>query len=103
MKGVTNRPDLQQMRLWIGTGENWFTMSRGSFRYKQKIQGKRELILQEREEYPEGIRLLYKDPTTDRVHLLVVENAGEGLKRVRYVAPSENRGAEKDQAEGRKR
>ncbi len=66
------RPDLKAMRLWIGEGENHFTMSRGSFRYKQKIRNKRELRREGIEETPQGFQLRFSDPKTGEEHFLTV-------------------------------
>ncbi|MBR1440568.1 MAG: hypothetical protein IJ589_05015 [Lachnospiraceae bacterium] len=81
------RPDLKAMRLWIGEGENHFTMSRGSFRYKQKIRNKRELRREGIEESPRGHRIRFSDPKTGQEHVLAVTGREDGLQEVRYEAP----------------
>lgn len=50
------------MEVSIGSGENNFTMSRGSFRYKQKIHAKRALVQQDVKEVEGGYELTYVDP-----------------------------------------
>lgn len=44
----------------MGHGENHFTMSRGSFRYKQSIDWREELTLQSREEVENGYLLTFQ-------------------------------------------
>ena len=50
------------MKVEVGFGENQFTMSRGSFKYKQRISGKRKLVLQNKQKTEEGYLLTYVDP-----------------------------------------
>ena len=49
------------MKIYVGSGENRFTMSRGSFKYKQKMSGKRQLTLQNKEKTENGYLLTYMD------------------------------------------
>lgn len=49
------------MEVAVGSGENHFTMSRGSFRYRQKIFSKRKLILKHTERTESGYELCYAD------------------------------------------
>ena len=49
------------MEVSVGFGENRFTMSRGSFRYRQKISGRRRLVLTGKEEIGNGYLLTYQD------------------------------------------
>lgn len=49
------------MKIAIGFGDNRFTMSRGSFRYRQKIREKRYLKLIERQEIDQTNFLVYQD------------------------------------------
>lgn len=50
------------MEVTVGFGENHFTMSRGSFRYKQKILRKKQLFLTSHEKKDDGYLLTYEDP-----------------------------------------
>ncbi len=87
METGMGRPDLRAMRLWIGEGSNNFTMSRGSFRYRQKIRNKRELLRKGTEQIPDGIRLLYADKKTGEEHALLIREREDGLKEVTYEGP----------------
>lgn len=49
------------MEVSVGFGENHFTMSHGSFRYRQKISGKRRLVLTGKEKRGNGYLLTYQD------------------------------------------
>ncbi len=49
------------MEVSVGFGENHFTMSRGSFRYRQKISGRRRLVLTGKEKTENGYLLTYQD------------------------------------------
>ncbi len=49
------------MEVSVGFGENRFTMSRGSFRYRQKISGRRRLVLTGKEKTENGYLLTYQD------------------------------------------
>jgi alpha-glucosidase len=90
------RPDLKAMRLWIGEGENHFTMSRGSFRYKQKIRNKRELRREGIEETPQGFQLRFSDPKTGEEHFLTVTAREDGLREVRYEGSLSEVGSDAD-------
>lgn len=50
------------MEVSVGFGENRFTMSRGSFKYRQKLSAKRNLILKNEEKTKNGYILTYIDP-----------------------------------------
>lgn len=50
------------MEVSVGFGENRFTMSRGSFKYRQKLSAKRNLILKNEEKTQNGYILTYIDP-----------------------------------------
>ena len=71
------------MEVSIGSGENQFSMSRGSFKYKQKISGKRKLTLQNQEKTEEGYLLTYVDPkgssAKEQVHQFAVTQQGSLL------------------------
>lgn len=49
------------MEVSVGFGENRFTMSRGSFRYRQKISGRRRLVLAGKEKTGNSYLLTYQD------------------------------------------
>ena len=53
------------MKICVGSGENRFTMSRGSFKYRQKLYGKRLLQLTDTTETEEGYVLSYLDAKKD--------------------------------------
>lgn len=76
------------MEVSIGSGENQFSMSRGSFKYKQKISGKRKLTLQNQEKTEEGYLLTYVDPkgssAKEQVHQFAVTQQGSQIRLV-YV------------------
>lgn len=76
------------MEVSIGSGENQFSMSRGSFKYKQKISGKRKLTLQNQEKTEEGYLLTYVDPkgssAKEQVHQFAVIQQGSQI-RLAYV------------------
>lgn len=76
------------MEVSIGSGENQFSMSRGSFKYKQKISGKRKLTLQNQEKTEEGYLLTYVDPkgssAKEQVHQFAVTQQGSQI-RLTYV------------------
>lgn len=76
------------MEVSIGSGENQFSMSRGSFKYKQKISGKRKLTLQNQEKTEEGYLLTYVDPkgssAKEQVHQFAVTQQGSQI-RLAYV------------------
>ena len=76
------------MEVSIGSGEKQFSMSRGSFKYKQKISGKRKLTLQNQEKTEEGYLLTYVDPkgssAKEQVHQFAVTQQGSQI-RLAYV------------------
>ena len=76
------------MEVSIGSGENQFSMSRGSFKYKQKSSGKRKLTLQNQEKTEEGYLLTYVDPkgssAKEQVHQFAVTQQGSQI-RLAYV------------------
>lgn len=54
---------LEQITIETGTGENRFSMKRGSFIYRQKLRGMRKLRLRGKEELPDGFLLRYASPS----------------------------------------
>lgn len=60
------------MKLEIGSGENRFSMKRGSFRYRQKLSQRRELQQRSVDRTAEGYRLTYQDPRTGKYTYLSV-------------------------------
>lgn len=61
------------MKVVVASGENHFTMSRGSFRYKQTIGAKRALVQKSRVETPEGCRLIYEEKGKDREYTFLLK------------------------------
>ncbi len=76
--------DFEKMELCIGKGENHFTMSRGSFKYKQKISLKNKLLLSGREDIPGGFRLIYLDVKTRDEFTIAVTKDSSGAICVKY-------------------
>ena len=71
------------LKLSVGKGENNFTMSRGSFSYKQKTQ-KRSALSKTGERKTEGGYILeFKDQRSGEKHYLSVTDK-EGLTRISY-------------------
>lgn len=77
------------MEVAIASGENNFTMSRGSFRYKQKIENKRSLVKKSVEEKEGNTILTYEDPMTKEQHVFVV---GERDGQLRLEYEGKNKG-----------
>ena len=71
------------MEVEIANGENKFTMSRGSFKYKQKIHNKRTLIRKNVEQIEGGYLLIYGDTASQERHIFKVEEQ-EGKIRLSY-------------------
>lgn len=68
---------LRRAELSAGTGENRFTMKRGSFSYRERIREKTTLRRLEDEPLPDGVRLRFRDPGTEAaVSLLLREEDG---------------------------
>ena len=66
-----------RVELTVGTGENRFTMKRGSFSYRQVIRGKIRLIQAESETGEGGVRTWFEHPKThERAALLRREEDG---------------------------
>lgn len=61
------------------TGENRFTMSRGSFKYRQKNSKKINLVLSNKEETSDGYCLSYKD-NNDEVCRILVSLSGSQIR-----------------------
>lgn len=61
------------MKVVVASGENHFTMSRGSFKYKQTIGAKRALVQKSRVETPEGCRLIYEEKGKDREYTFLLK------------------------------
>ncbi len=76
------------MRVWIGFGENLFTMSRGSFKYKQRIQKKRQLVFLGEESQSEGTTLVYRDEMTkSNLTFMLREDDGQITLELQSEAP----------------
>lgn len=56
----------EHIRLEIGSGENRFSMKRGSFVYKQRHSGYRSLVFVEKAETSSGYELIYRDPVSQK-------------------------------------
>ena len=90
----------ERIGLEIGSGEDRFSMKRGSFVYRQKHGGYRSLMLEEKAETPDGCELIYRDPVSRGEIRLVVKRAGarlavswegdapEGVNRFRVHIPA---------------
>ncbi len=77
------------MKLAVDFGENHFTMSRGSFQYKQKIKNKRSLTLAKKEDIPQGTLLTYEDATTGDNHVIqVTEDRGRIIAQYQGQPPA---------------
>ncbi len=71
--------DVLKMKVYVGFGENHFTMSRGSFKYKQKISAKRLLKLQRKETTEDGYLLTFWDEDTKTPHRMKVTQEEEKI------------------------
>ena len=60
--------DFRDLELMVATGENNFTMNRGSFSYKQSISGKKKLKILSKKEDMDGIRFSFEGG-----HVIVVK------------------------------
>ena len=83
--------DFEKLELFVGNGKNNFSMSRGSFVYKQSFNlKKKKLVLSGREEITSsdanlgGFRLIYVDKDTRAEYALCVTNKKDGAIRVKY-------------------
>ena len=65
MHGV-NISRFEHIGLEIGSGENHFSMKRGSFVYKQRHSGYRKLVFVEKAENSDGYELIYRDPVSQK-------------------------------------
>ncbi len=70
------------MKVAVASGMNNFTMSRGSFKYKQTLTQKRELTQTSREKTPDGWRLVYGEKD-GRTHSFLLKEE-EGMIRLSY-------------------
>ena len=82
--------ELTQMELAVGIGENLFKMSRGSFDYKQKVYEKRKLVKVStgnvtRDGGVTGAILKFKDPKSDDIHTISIEQEEHGRITVKYL------------------
>ncbi|MCR4790703.1 MAG: alpha-glucosidase [Treponemataceae bacterium] len=75
----------EKLELSVGKGVNNFSMSRGSFDYKQKIYWKKNLVLSDRENIEKGFRLIYLDKKTRDEYELNVTEEKDGI-HVKYNA-----------------
>ena len=98
---LINLSEILGMKISIGSGENRFTMSRGSFRYKQKLFFKRPLEFVEKAETQNGYLLTYMDQKTKEPYVfrvieqdetITVEHQGkvpEGINRFFVTLPTD--------------
>ncbi len=69
---------MKAMEVAVAYGENNFSMSRGSFKYKQKIKQKRKLVKKSVEKLEDGFLLTYGDGKTGEEHTFrIKESNGE--------------------------
>ncbi len=64
---------LKNMELTIGHGRNYFTMSRGSFRYRKRIDWRRDLVKTGYEPNEEGFTLRFLDERKNREYIVDVK------------------------------
>lgn len=88
------------MQIEVGSGENLFSMSRGSFRYKQRLSHMRTLSQRKAEKTDYGYLLTYFDEVTKVTHTIKVSVTGsricadycgdvpEGINRFRITLPA---------------
>lgn len=74
----------KNLELTVARGENSFKMSRGSFRYRQKISGKIRLQRCGEEAAEGGFRLVFKEPASRRRHFVDVTQQ-DGRIKVAYA------------------
>ena len=83
---------LLRLELAVGTGENNFKMSHGSFDYKQKIHEKKKLVKTSSETSNGRTILTYKNPKSSEsdksseTHKVSIEKSESGRITVRYLA-----------------
>ncbi len=80
---------LHQAELAVATGENHFSMSRGSFDYKQKINGKTKLTKTDTKDNGNEVVMTYKHPKTGEEHRLIISCLENGALKLRYEAAPE--------------
>lgn len=78
-----NINNVLDMKVAVGSGENQFTMSRGSFKYKQKLSRRRNLVLQKKDSIENGFLLTYLDEKTSQEHVMKVQEI-QGKITVEY-------------------
>ncbi len=80
---------LQQAELAVATGENHFSMSRGSFDYKQKISNKTKLTKTDTKDNGNEVVMTYKHPKTGDEHRLIITSLANGRLKLSYEASPE--------------
>ena len=83
--------NLESLELSVGYGFNNFSMSRGSFDYKQKITKKVRLIRSGKRENGDLVILSFKDPKGSRTHEVEIKTFENGLKRISYLGSPEGK------------
>ena len=79
---------LKKIRIFAATGENRFTMQRGSFRYREKIRGRCELRRGEETDSPGAFSICFAHG--DEQYVFRAEKKG-GLIRAQLVVPENTR------------
>ena len=86
-----NIKQLERMELAIGSGENAFTMKRGSFKYRFKNEKIKWLSFVQKKETDYGFKLSFFDPDTQQKYVVrVYEKNGDYRITMDYV-PGKNR------------
>lgn len=67
------------MEVEVAFGENKFSMSRGSFKYRQKVKERRKLHLKSKEKTDRGYRLTYEDPSAGQEHVFLLTQEKEKI------------------------
>lgn len=87
---VINTNQIMEMEVMVAQGENNFSMSRGSFKYKQKIKNKRKLTRKSVKEVSNGWILTYEDSATSQEHVFLLSQEGSQL-RLAYEGKNKER------------
>ena len=83
---MINEEIWKDIELAVGSGENNFTMSRGSFRYKQKIKGKTVLKKEGVGDIEGGFRLNFSHPDTKEPFSVDVTEDEKGRIKVMMLS-----------------
>jgi alpha-glucosidase len=80
------------MEVQVAYGENHFSMSRGSFKYKQRVVHQRPLKKAEQEKTKDGYRLRYADEATGKAYVFAVVTEKERTKIFLEEGPEASEG-----------